>query len=140
MDMTFEIVEMIREGDLDNDLGNIETAIRDRRKEMPCEFCHLVGTHASDCAKKALEPRKDDEDKQIPEWFRKGGQIPEGFHKDGMVKVIGKLRPNYLFGHEFLVTKVNPKTVEIWVPDLPKYRRFAGQKTRIPKNALEVVA
>lgn len=61
------------------------------------------------------------------------------FRRGDIVKVIGHLKPNYLFGHMFTVTKVNTKTCEVKIPDGPEYRRFAGQKIRIPKTALEVV-
>jgi hypothetical protein len=57
------------------------------------------------------------------------------------VRIIGKLRPNYLYGYSFTVKKVNQKTVSIDVPDLAHFRRFAGQKgVRIPKSAVEKVS
>jgi hypothetical protein len=56
------------------------------------------------------------------------------------VKVVGKLRPNYLFGSVFEAIKVNPKTVMVSVPNQPRYRKYAGTQVRIPKSALEVVS
>ena len=71
----------------------------------------------------------------------KGGQQrAEDFIVGQMVEIIGKLKPNYLFGHRFEVTKVNDKTVCVNVPRDPKYRRFSGSRSvRIPKNAVKVV-
>ena len=63
-----------------------------------------------------------------------------GFTVGAMVKVNAKLRPNYLFGHTFMVKKVNEKSVVVDVPDEPQFRRFAGHRdVRIPKTALTVV-
>src|SRR5213592_2696597 len=74
--------------------------------------------------------------------------LPRRHHEDkngifvvgATIEVVGRLRPNYLFGHRFEVVKVNDKSVCIDVPDEPRFRRFAGHKSvRMPKTALKVV-
>jgi hypothetical protein len=73
----------------------------------------------------------------------KDGQrrVPENFYGATRVKVIGKLKPNYLLGHDFEVKKINPKTVVVSVPNELQYGKFAGMThVRIPKGALEIVA
>lgn len=109
-DMTHEIMDIIRSGDVDDNLAVIEMAIRERRSILAGQ-------------------------KRVPE-------IPRtDFHVGCTVKVTGKLKPNYLFGHTFEAKKVNHKTVVVDVPDHPLYRRFAGHNgVRIPKTALQVVA
>lgn len=66
--------------------------------------------------------------------------IQLGIEVGDTIKIVGKLKPNYLMGWTFPVTKVNAKTVSINVPDEPQYRRFAGLKSvRIPRGAVERV-
>lgn len=104
----------------------------------------------------------------IVERQQKIGQIEQNFDTAQRVRVVAKLKPNYLLGHDFPVKKRNAKTVVVAVPDTctcerrkdahiddhdalrcpkgmglykPKYGRFAGMShVRIPKTALEVVA
>jgi|SRR3954453_14918832 hypothetical protein len=105
-DMTQEILDIIRAGDVDDSLKEIEDAVFARR---------------------AL----------------KGGQklASDAFVVGKTVEVVGKLKPNYLFGHRFEIQKVNDKTVVISVPNERIYRRFAGSRSvRIPKTAVKVVA
>lgn len=106
IDMTQEIIDIIKSGDVDGSLNIIDMALQGRR---------------------AI----------------KGGQkrAEEVFARGKTVEIMGKLKPNYLFGHRFEIQKVNPKTVVINVPNDPKFRRFAGHNgVRIPKTAVKVVA
>jgi hypothetical protein len=98
--LSASVIEMIREGDMDEALDDLSIAITLRRQKISGE---------------------------------------KHFSRGQTVKVIGKLRPNYLFGHTFPVLRVLGKTVEVQVPLDAKYRRYAGNKTRIPKTALEIV-
>lgn len=67
--------------------------------------------------------------------------VKKGFRRGDTVKITGRnLRPKYLFGKEFLVEKVNTKTVVVDFPFDPAYGRFSGASgVRIPKTAIEVV-
>ena len=106
--ITNEIIDLIRSGDVDDDLHEIKMVVYAR------------------LALKGGQKRVEDEDV-----FRYGDTV----------QIIGKLRPNYLWGHKFKVQKVNAKTVVIDVPNEPQYRRFAGETgVRIPKTAVKVVA
>lgn len=89
----------------------------------------LVLTNVIERRQRSLDRSDNNEDSEAK--FRVGQDV----------KIVGKLRPNYLFGMTFPVVKVNDKTVCIDVPNDPVYRRFSGQKgLRIPKTAVEVVA
>ena len=96
-----EVIEMIREGDLDEHLDAIKAAIVSRQNRL--------------------------------------GQQQE-FEVGQTVTVTGKLKPNYLLGHQFRITKVNRERVKIWVPNNPMYRRFANQDVAVPKTAVKIVA
>jgi hypothetical protein len=125
-----DVVEMIQEGDFDDNLESLRIYVVERQQKIG-----------------------DSQD-----WARAT-----------RVKVIGKLKPNYLFGHDFPVVKRNPKSIAVAVPDTckwclqkksshkysqddlecpgddgsvytPRFGRFAGSRSvRIPKNALEIV-
>lgn len=72
---------------------------------------------------------------------RQVDEFQQNFRVGDMIKITGRLKPNYLFGHEFLVNKVNTKTVVIDVPNDPKFRRFAGSSgVRIPKTAVKKIS
>jgi hypothetical protein len=136
-----EIIEMIREGDLDDHLGVIKATIVGRENKLSLD-------------------KRDEQRKQDFNWYTAS-----------RVKVIGKLKPNYLMGYDFEVKKINPKSVVVSVPDTckfcqherlthdpanmqclegdrnsaysfkPLYGRFSGMSSvRIPKTALEIVA
>ena len=105
LDMTQEILEIIRSGDVDTDLEEIKIAVLIRIAELA----------------------------DLPNYER-------GFTVGAVVEVNTKLRPNYLYGHRFIVKKINEKTVVVDIPNEPQYRRFAGHTdVRIPKTALSVV-
>lgn len=112
IDMTQEILDIIRSGDVDERLGEIRLAVHGRM---------------------ALRPRKHDNDPP---------EIPRtDFRVGATVEVTGKLKPNYLFGKQFIVNKINSKTVVVDIPNDPIYKRFAGSNgVRIPKAALKVVS
>ena len=119
-DLVTAILDQIIEGRVDNNLNAIILAAQDRQKAL---------TGATDPGLTSLP---------LPS----GSPIESPIRRGDTIKVTGKLRPNYLLGHTFVVVKTNPKTIVIDVPNEPQYRRFAGSEgVRIPRNAVvKVVA
>jgi hypothetical protein len=103
--MTQEIIDIIKSGDVDEDLRTILNEVRARM------------------AIKGGQKRAEDQF-MIGQW----------------VEVVTKLRPNYLFGHQFQIVKLNEKTVCVEIPDEAQYRRFRNMRSlRLPKGAVRVV-
>lgn len=143
MSIHADIIEMLDAGDLNDDIEALAALHRAvlRARGLPYAGKEDEYTTIADSIKKG---RMDNGLDLILSAVRKrqlvkGGQnrVPQDFANANEVKIVGKLRPNYLFGKTYKVSKVNPKTIEVFVD--PPQGRFSG-KTRIPKTALEVVS
>jgi hypothetical protein len=115
MQLSASVIDMIREGDMDEALGDIQAAISLRRSKI--EDNHYNGG---------------------------GGQLGGGgqkFRRGQRIKITSHtLRPKYLYGKEFTVKKVNTKTVVVDFPIDSGYGRFSGsQGVRVPKSCVSVL-
>jgi hypothetical protein len=154
MDMTQEIIDIIENDEIDSEgLAKLHRAVL-KARNLPYAGMQI---EASEYVIEQINGGlfdKNDGLNRLSEAVRrrraiKGGQkraelddldLPEQeFIVGQTVKVIGRLKPNYLLGHEFDVVKVNPKTCRVRVPNMGIYRRFKGQDINIPKDALQII-
>jgi hypothetical protein len=116
MDMTQEIIEMIRGGDLDFSLTQIRDACKVRSAV-------LAGQEYQE------ESRQD------------SGSRPTRYRKGDEVRINSTtIRPKYVNGKVFKVVRHNRTTVTVGpIPSDPAYGRFAGlRELRIPVSAVEL--
>lgn len=157
MDMTSEIIEMLRSGDLDDSLTSIHYHTVQRARAIGNQIV---------CGPTEIEPPPEKDRKDLTPSERMEQNFNKAKREGKKVKVVGRLKPNYLYGHSFRIVKVNPKRVRVAVPDQckfcgdvrmnhittmngqqkcqnsgryfsPKYGRFTGASAvDIPKTAL----
>ena len=129
-DLTIAIIEHIEQGRCDDSLGLVAHAVSQRQKatgQIP------QGTPQGQPPAQALPvlSRQIDPDAEI--------------QRGDTIKVTGRLSPNYLMGHTFVVKRIafkrgGARVVVVDVPNEPQFRRFAGvSNTKIPLNAVAKV-
>jgi hypothetical protein len=143
-----EVIEMIESGDFDSEeLAALHRAVL-KARNLP--YAGIEDLLYTDQIKESVSSGRLDS--FLDEIYKtvqlrrtvKGGQkrAEQVFRRGVTVKATSPtLRPKYMIGHEFLVKKVNAKTVVIDIPDDDRFGRFSGQKNvRMPKSCVEVVA
>ena len=120
------IVRQIAEGSHDGNLAKIQIAVTERLLFTGQTGIGTPPTHTLPATPTSIDP---------------DATIVRG----DTVKVTGRLSPNYLMGHTFVVKRIGTKrgggrVVVVDVPDEPQFRRFAGNlNTRIPMTAVAKV-
>ena len=127
-DLTIAIIEHIEQGRCDDSLGLVAHAVTQRQKatgQIPQGFSQALAQ-----ALPVLSGQIDPD-----------AEIQRG----DTIKVTGRLSPNYLMGHTFVVKRIafkrgGNRVVVVDVPNEPQFRRFAGvSNTKIPLNAVAKV-